>query len=280
MTGNADESVFWSGPAGAQWIEHEAEQDHFLSAVATAIIERADLSPDDRVLDIGCGTGAVSLLAAPLVGPGGHILAIDIAAPFVARVKTRARDLPQISALHADAQTANWPPPAFDVAVSRFGVMFFADPAAAFANIAQALRPGGSMVFAAWGRTEDNPYWQVSRDVIDRMLGPRPRPAPNAPGPMGLADADWTLDRLKAAGLTDIAVETTELRLLHEGGAEGAADLSLRIGPAVRPMAEADATPEMLSEYKAQATRAFQPFETGGQARIPATIHIYTARRD
>lgn len=280
MTGNAEESVFWSGPAGAKWIEHEAEQDHFLSAVATAVIDRANLSPEDRVLDIGCGTGAVSLLAAPLVGRNGYVLATDIAAPFVTRVKTRARDLPQISALEADAQTATWPTPAFDVALSRFGVMFFADPAAAFANIAQALRPGGRMVFAAWGRTEDNPYWHVPRDQIDRILGPRPRPAPNAPGPMGLADADWALERLNAAGLADVAVETTELPLLHEGGAAGAADLSLRIGPAVRPMAEAEATPEMLADYKAQVARAFQPYETDGQARIPAIIHIYTARRD
>ncbi len=279
MTGNADEGVFWSGPAGAKWIEHEAEQDHFLSTVASAVVERAKLRAEDRVLDIGCGTGAVSLLAASLVGPKGHVLATDIAAPFVARVKDRAGDVPQVQTMLADAQTATWPDPPFDIALSRFGVMFFSDRAAAFANIARALRPGGRVVFAAWGRTEDNPYWQVPRDQIDRMLGPRPRPAPNASGPMGLADRDWALDHLNAAGLADVAVETMEVPLLHDGGAAGAADLSLRIGPAVRPMAEADATPDMLADYKTAVTRAFQPYETDGQARIPATIHIYTARR-
>ena len=279
MTGNADEGKFWSGPAGGKWIEHEAEQDHFLSVVASEVIERARLASEERVLDIGCGTGAVSLLSAPLVGPTGHVLATDIAAPFLARVTDRARDIPHVTTMLADAQTATWPDPRFDIALSRFGVMFFSDPVAAFANIARALRPHGRMVLAAWGRTEDNPYWQIPRDQIDRMLGPRPRPAPNAPGPMGLADRDWAVEQLKAAGLANVAVETIEVPLLHEDGAAGAADLSHRIGPAVRPLAEAEATANTLSEYKSEVTRAFLPYETDGQARIPGTIHIYTAVR-
>lgn len=279
MTDNEDEGAFWSGPAGAKWIEHEEEQDHFLSAVADAVIDAAGLAPGDNVLDVGCGTGAVTLLAATAVGEDGHVLATDIAQPFVARVADRTRDLPQVRAHLADAQTADWPIKTFDHALSRFGVMFFADPEQAFANIARALNPGGQMAFAAWGAAEDNPYWHIPRDLIDRMLGPGPRPAPNAPGPMGLADAEWSLARMRAAGLVDVSAETRQVPLLHEDGAAGAADLSLRIGPAVRPMADVKASPEMITEYKAAATRAFAPYETNGQARIPATFHIYTARR-
>lgn len=278
MTDNSDEETFWSGPAGATWIKHEAEQDHFLSGVAQAVIDLAGPVPGDRVLDIGCGTGAVSMLAAEAVGPTGHVLATDIAAPFVTRVEKRARVHSHVSALQADAQTASWPTDRFDLAVSRFGVMFFADPAAAFANIAKALRPEGRIVFAAWGRTEDNPYWRVPRELVDRLVVPRPRPLPNTPGPMGLADAGWAMDRMKAAGLSDVAVETREISLLHEEGAAGAADLSLRIGPAVRPMAEVEATPELIQNYKDEATRAFEPYEIDGQARIPATVHLFTAR--
>ena len=96
---------------------------------------------------------------------------------------------------------------------------------------------------------------------------------------MGLADADWAVDCLRAAGLADVAVETREVPLLHSGGAAGAADLSLRIGPAVRPMAEVEAAPEMIAAYKDRVTSAFEPFEFDGTARIPATIHFFTARR-
>ncbi len=279
MTDNTDEKTFWSGPAGATWIEHEAEQDYFLSAVADAVIALAAPERGNRVLDIGCGTGALSMLAADAVEPTGHVLASDIAAPFVARVEDRSAGVPQVSAMLADAQTATWPEEPFDMAVSRFGVMFFADPAAAFANIAKALRPGGRFAFAAWGRTEDNPYWSVPRDLVDQLIGPRPRPLPNTPGPMGLADAEWAMDQMRQAGLADVTVETRQVPLLHKAGAAGAADLSLRIGPAARPMKEVEATPEMIRDYKAEAARAFQPYETEGEARIPASIHFYTARR-
>lgn len=279
MIENSDEGVFWSGPAGAKWIEHESEQDHFLSGVAAAVIDAAGLAPDQRVLDIGCGTGAVSLLSASAVGANGHVLATDIAPPFIARVKERARHLPQVSAKVADAQSADWPEMPFDVALSRFGVMFFGDPSAAFANIARALQPGGRMVFAAWGRTSDNPYWHIPRTLVDQMIAPQPQPAANAPGPMGLADADWAVGQLRAGGLVDVSAETREIPLLHEGGADGAADLSLRIGPAVRPLAQAEASDDQIATLKAEIKRAFEPFEVKGLARIPATIHLFTARR-
>ena len=279
MTDNSDEGAFWSGPAGAKWIEHEAEQDHFLSGIAAAVVREAGLSRGQRVLDIGCGTGAVSLLAATAVGSEGHVLATDIAPPFVDRVKQRAKHLAHVSADVGDAQTATWPEPLFDAALSRFGVMFFSDPSAAFANIARALRPGGRMVFAAWGHVKDNPYWREPRRLVDELIAPQKPGVPNAPGPMGLADADWTVERMRAAGLDEVAVETRDIPLLHEGGAAGAADLSLRIGPAVRPLAEVEATEDQIAAFKAEVTRAFQPYESNGLARIPSTVHLYTARR-
>lgn len=279
MTGNADEGAFWSGPAGAKWIEHEAEQDRFLSAVADAVLDVTGLQSGERVLDIGCGTGAVTLQAAEAVGPDGHVLATDIAPPFVARVAARAAGLSQVATRLGDAQIADWPMPGFDAAISRFGVMFFSDPVAAFANIASGLRPGGRFAFAAWGPAEDNPYWHLPRQVIARRIGPQPRPEPNAPGPMGLADAEWASGVLRSAGLAEVAVETREIALLHEGGAEGAADLSLRIGPAVRPLKEIEATAEQVAAVKAEIAEAFAPYETAAQAQIPATIHLYTARR-
>lgn len=279
MSANTDEQAFWSGEAGAKWIVHEVEQDHFLSAVASAVVARAALTPGERVLDIGCGTGALSLLAAEAVGERGAVVASDIAAPFIARVNDRAAGLSQVRTLHGDAQTATRPDAPFDAAVSRFGVMFFGTPAVAFANIARALRPGGRFVFAAWAGADDNPYWSIPRDLIDRLLSPMPRPEPHAPGPMGLADADWAVAQLRAGGFEGVAVETREIPLLHDAGAAGAAGLALRIGPAARALADAEAGPEMVARFQSEIKAAFAPYESAGVARVLARIHLYTGHR-
>lgn len=273
---NKTEADFWSGPPGLKWITFAEEQNSFLRAIADAVIEAAGPAPGDRVLDVGCGSGAATLLAADAVGPEGRVLAADIARPFIDYVTERTAHLPQVGTFLGDAQDAEWPETGFDIALSRFGVMFFSDPAAAFTNIAGALKPGGRIVFAAWGRTEDNPYWQIPRDLIDRRLGPRSRPEPNTPGPMGLADADWTLDQFRAAGLS-AEVHTRTLPLLHDEGARGAADLMLKIGPAARALAEVNASEDQIAGFMAEAATLFSRYETDGQARIPATIHFYTA---
>ena len=278
-TANADQAEFWSGPAGLKWIADEAAQDYTLSVVAAEVLKSAAPQPGERVLDIGCGTGAVTLLAAEAVGTGGGVLATDIAAPFLARVADRAAGFPQVGTFLGDAQEADWPEDGFDVAVSRFGVMFFSDPAAAFANIARALKPGGRIVFAAWGRTEDNPYWYVPRDVCDGMFGPQPRPAPNAPGPMGLADRDWAKAKMRAGGLAEVACETRDIPLLHPGGAAGASRLALKIGPGARALADVGADEAQVEAFRAGVERAFLPYEADGELRLPSSVHLFTARR-
>lgn len=274
------EANFWSGPAGAKWIEHEAEQDRFLSEVAAVVVEKAKLQRGERVLDIGCGTGALSLLSAKAVGAEGHVLATDIAPPFVERTGLRLAYVPQVATLLGDAQTAKWPSADFDVAVSRFGVMFFSDPPAAFANIAAAMRPGGRLAFAAWSTTSENPYWQIARDLVDETYGLQEAPPPNSPGPMGLADAEWAVTQLRAAGLDEVAVETQQVSLLHDDGAAGVASLGLRIGAAARAMIVANASDEDVQTFRAKSERAYRPFEAeDGVARVPATIHLFTARK-
>lgn len=277
MSGANDASAeYWSGQSGLKWITHVEEQDRLLSAVAEALVARAAPATGSRVLDVGCGAGAVTKLMAEAVGSEGRVLATDIARPFVQYVAAEAGDLRQVGTFLGDAQTADWPETGFDLAVSRFGVMFFADPAAAFANISRALKPGGRMIFAAWDSVEANPYWRILAEAIDRQLGPRERPGPRKPGPMGFADADWTLAEFEKAGLT-AKVETAELPLLHDGGAEGAAKLMLRIGRAGNALAEAGASDRDIAAFLAEVTERLSPYVTDGQARIPASIHFYTA---
>ena len=138
--GNTTQRDFWSGPSGKSWIAHEARQDALLESVADLVIDRALLQTGERVLDIGCGTGAVSEKAARALGPSGSVLASDISKPLLDRAAHRLADFPYASTLLGDAASVTWPEPPFDVALSRFGVMFFDDPSAAFVHIAGALR--------------------------------------------------------------------------------------------------------------------------------------------
>ena len=274
---NTGEQNFWSGPSGQSWVAHEAAQDEVLSEVLGALMDRVGLSAGDRAIDIGCGTGALSVAAAEVVGETGRVLATDIASPMLDRAKERLRDFPQAGTLLADAESAEWPETGFDAAISRFGVMFFGDPPQAFANIARALKPGGRMVFAAWGPAAKNPYWRDPPRIARERVGFPPRVPPNTPGPMGMADKDWSLDQLRAAGLSDIACEEVHVGLPLKGTPEDAANQTLVIGPAARVINMFDTTKDDFAAIKDGIAQELEQYRDGDTVRIPALLHLYTA---
>lgn len=276
---NSAERDFWSGPSGLSWITHEEEQDTFLHEVAALVLREAAPDPGDSILDIGCGTGALSILAAEAVGPNGRVLATDISEPLLQRTSERGAHMPQLAAHLGDAQTTNWPETGFDFAVSRFGVMFFADPPAAFANIARALKPGGRMVFATWAPAADNPYWTIPPRRAGERLGFPPRTEPDTPGPMGLSTLSLALDRLRAAGLSDVEGRAVSVPLRHPDGIKAAADLSVRVGAARRVINHFGGTKADEDAIRAAIDADYAPFaEPDGSAAVPATINLLTAR--
>lgn len=275
---NSDEQAYWSGPSGQTWITHEIKQDRLLSEALTAILQRADLQPGEGVVDIGCGTGALSIAAAYAVGPTGRGLATDISQPMLDRAAERLKDASHVSTLLADAEVEAWSETGLDAALSRFGVMFFADPPRAFANIARALRPGGRMVFATWASVHRNPYWRDPARIASARLGDLPKGEPNTPGPMGLANIQWSLAQLRAADLVDVACEEVAIELPIDGSPEDAADLALVIGPAARVIRLFEASSGDVLAIRADIARDMEQYQDGGSIRIPALLNLYTAR--
>ncbi len=273
---NAGEAEYWS-TQGLSWIENEVAQDIMLAPATEFLLEASGFAPGMRVLDIGCGTGAHALAVAGRVAPG-EVLALDVSEPFLDRVRERAEaaGLP-VSTLHGDAQTADLPG-GFDIATSRFGVMFFDDPAAAFANIATALKPGGRMVFAAWAPVEVNPWWRVPGRIAAEHLGTPPPTPPNAPGPMGLANMAFATDQLEKAGLDDISVTPRQIVLGHVGGAAGMAALAEKVGPVSRALRLFDATEAQRAAVLEAVKTALAAYEADGEFRLPATLNIIEAR--
>lgn len=279
-TPNASERDFWSGPIGQSWVTSQEEMDIQLAEVAALVMRHANPQPGQRVMDIGAGAGALSLLAAQAVGETGHVLTTDISEPLLTHAAHRGRDLPQMQTFLGDAQTADWPDTDFDAAISRFGVMFFANPAKAFANIARALKPGGRIIFAAWAPASENPFWHIPGNHAAAHLGQPPKIEPNQPGPMGLADITLAQTHLSNAGLADVQGRVETVHLRHNGGASSFANLCCRIGAAKRAINHFDATSEAQSAIEKDIAQEFAQFERpDGTCAIPAAINLLTATK-
>lgn len=279
-TPNAAERDFWSGPSGQSWVTSQEEMDRQLAEVADLVMRHANPESGQRVLDVGSGAGALSLLAAEAVGPGGHVLATDISKPLLDCAAERGRAVNHMSTLLADAEAADWPDTNFDAAISRFGVMFFANPANAFANIARALKPGGRIIFAAWAPAQDNPFWHIPSKHAVNHLGQPPKVEPNQPGPMGLADITLAQNHLSNAGLADVQGQVEAVHLRHNGGASSFANLCCRIGAARRAINHFNASSEAQTAIENDIASDFEQFELpDGTCAIPAAINLLTATK-
>ena len=199
---NADQVAYWNGPAGQRWADRQAAQDVLLKPVADLVIDRAKLKPGERVIDVGCGSGATTIAFAREVAPSGHVLGVDISGPMLERARQSApKDLP-IDFVLADATVYPFEPASFDVLASRFGVMFFADPALSFANMRKALRPSGRLAFACWREPRENPFFMAPLQAAYKHVPKLPQQGPEDPGPFAFASEARVRRILDAAGFT------------------------------------------------------------------------------
>lgn len=276
---NTAQAEYWASSAGYQWITREALLDAMMAPVLARVLHHADLQPGESVLDIGCGTGVSCLAAAQLVGPAGRVTGLDIAAQLLDRARSRAADaeLANIRFILADAQTHGFAPASVNAAISRFGVMFFEDPSAAFANIANALKPGGRLVFAAWGPAAQVPFFSIPVAAAIARFG-KPAPTdPNAPGPLAFQDPDRVTKLMADAGLKSVRCITETVHLTPSGTLAEVAAFTTRIGPAARILAEFSATEADAKALEGDLKTALSGFETDQGMRIPAGIHFYCA---
>lgn len=214
---NADMVRLWNSEASSSWSTRPERYDEMLAPLGRRVLEAAALGAGDRVLDVGCGAGQLSSQAADLVGPTGSVLGVDIATDLLAVAAQRAAGLPQVAFAQADAQDHVFDEAAFDVVLSRFGVMFFADPVAAFANLLRATRPGGRLAFVAWQPAVVNEWVTLPLTAAVPHTGFPDLPPPGAPGPFSLGDADLLRRVVTDAGWEDLQVEDVQTELSFGG---------------------------------------------------------------
>jgi SAM-dependent methyltransferase len=257
---NAAQIAYWNSEAGPRWVAMQERMDAMLAPLMQAVLDRAQPAAGEAVLDIGCGCGATLLELAGRVGTNGSVTGIDISAPMLDRARERVRDngLQNVSLTLADAATHEFEPEAFDLAFSRFGVMFFDDPGSAFANIRSALAATGRLAFVCWAPPRDNPWLTVPLTAAQPHLPPQPQSDPLAPGPFAFADPDRIRGILTSAGYSaiNIARHGTSMRISDPGQAEQAAHFAVESGPVGRAMAGADpgaraaAVQAILAEFR------------------------------
>ena len=277
---NERERAYWNAGTGERWVRHQAALDQSFGEITRLLLDRAAPAPGERVLDIGCGSGETTLLAARRVGPADSATGIDISELLLALARRRAADagLANVRHVAADAESHAFEPHAADLAMSRFGVMFFNGPVAAFANLRRALRRAGRLAFVCWGPLEANPWFGRPLEIGVRHLGePEPLP-PRAPGPLAFGEPEYVRGILAAAGFGDIEIREEHPVLAGLTSAEEEATLAMALGPTSRLIALRKPDQATLAAIAAEIAAAFRPSLTGAGIRTPCTVYVATAR--
>jgi SAM-dependent methyltransferase len=274
---NADQITYWNATVADTWIALHQRLDTQIGPIGEKALDRLAPQAGETALDVGCGCGHTTRELARRVGPSGAVTAVDISKPMLAVASGEAAGagLKNISFVEADAQVYPFAPGAFDAVFSRFGVMFFADPVAAFANVRRALKPGsGRLAFVCWRKLAENQWMQVPVAAGMQYLPPQPRPDPDAPGPYAFADPERVKRILTQAGFADIETAPHDAKI-NLGLLDSAIEQAMRIGPLGRLLNE---HPEAVDPVVETLRQTFSEFNSDTGVTMDAAVWIVSAR--
>jgi ubiquinone/menaquinone biosynthesis C-methylase UbiE len=275
--GDADQTAYWNGPGGRRWTERSDAPEAIFAPIAELLYARARLAPGERVIDVGCGGGATTLAIAAQVGAAGGVIGVDVSALMIARALERAGATSAAKFVLADAGSHDFSPGWANMLFSRFGVMFFADPVASFANLRKGLARGGRVVFACWREARRNPWQTIALKAACKHVPRLPDVGPEDPGPFSFADEARVRRILSEAGFETIALTPVDLELdVAAGqGLEAALATLQQIGAASRAL---EGQPEALrAAAVAEIRAALAPHRRGLSVPLGAAIWIVEA---
>lgn len=239
---NDTQIAYWNEAGGTRWSSRAELTERVFAPLTAGLLARAAAGPGDRVVDIGCGCGGTSFAFARAVGPAGNVRGVDVSRPMLAVARDRAQreGVRNVSFVEADASTHPFEPE-FTLATSQFGVMFFADPGVAFANIRHAL-DGGRLTFMCWRPLRENAWQTVPSEAVDGLLPPSKPADPLGPGPFALADPERVRTLLTDAGFREIEIVPHDAELTFGPDPREAASVAAGFGAVTRRLT--DATPQ------------------------------------
>jgi len=271
---NSAQIDYWNGETGIRWGALSDALDGMMAPFADIIMERAAIKPGETVLDIGCGAGSLSIRAAKTAK---RVTGMDISEPLLKVARRRMAGIDNVDFILGDAAIEQLQDRA-DVVLSRFGVMFFADPAKAFANIAKNTRPGGRMVFACWQEVSENMWARAPLEAAMPFFKSMPEPPePGAPGPFAFSDPARLLTILEDAGWQDVTIEDWRTDIIMPGDtAEQSADFMFQMGPLSRIIKEQDL--DMGPIREALIERFERDADQDGNVALQSAVWLVGAR--
>jgi len=270
----AEQAEYWNGPGGKMWLGAYDRIQRGIAGFSDVVVAAARAQPGEHVLDVGCGTGGTTAELAKAVGERGHVLGVDISEPLIGAA--RAQHLANATFEVGDAATYSFGANVFDLVFSRFGVMFFADPVAAFRNIRRAMKPAGRLVFLCWRTPAENPWAAVPMRAAQPFLPPMERPGPEDPGQYSFGDRHRVERILTEAGFANLSIEPID-QMLNQG--RDVPDVLERIGD-FGPLARAfkDVPPEQVAKAKAAIGEALKPHATPDGVKLAGACWLVRAR--
>lgn len=269
MSDNAEQAEFWNGRMGDAWVGVEANIDKMLAPLTEPAISRLSPAVGQRIIDIGCGCGSTSITIAD---QGAEVWGIDISDKMIRQANSKNSNV-----TFSVADAASLPFEAtYDAVFSRFGIMFFSDPEAAFKNLKSALKPSGRLVFLCWQAPVNNPWMaMVAQALQPYQPDDLPTPDPAAPGPFSLADPDRIKTLFTAAGFTDIGIESIEREIYLGKDTDEAIEFQQHVGPlsALLAITEASKHDELIGVVR----DLFKPLVGSKGIRLPAAVWLVDA---
>ncbi|HET7541028.1 MAG TPA: class I SAM-dependent methyltransferase [Polyangiaceae bacterium] len=272
---NDEQAALWNGVSGQSWVEAQGVLDRMFMPFESLLVELSANASPERVLDVGCGTGSTTLAIQKKLGAQCQCLGIDISDPMLVRARARAQEAGSpASFLRADAEQYAFEPGSFDLIVSRFGVMFFADSVRAFTNLKLAARPGARLCVIAWRSAAENPFMTAAERAVASMLPSLPAREPGAPGQFRFADSSLVQGILEQSAWSNIDIRALDLECTFPE--QELLLYATRVGPLGRVLPTLDEPGR--ARILAAARPAFEPYVQGATVRFRAACWKITAR--
>ncbi len=272
---NDDQARFWNEDGGRRWVEHIDQLERMLNELNGTLLAALALKPGEKVLDVGCGGGRTTLACREAVGEAGSVLGVDVSAVILDVARARGAGLGGLDFMTADAASHDFGKGGFDVITSRFGVMFFPDPGAAFANLRSAAGDNARLCFLCWRSLPENPWMGAPAAAAFTVIPAPEKPAPGTPGPFAFADTERVRGILESAGFGDVSFEAVDLTI-NLGTVDEALEWLTNMGPAATPLAEASPTDRIAAQ--AAMRELLSAHDSADGVSFPGAVWLVRAR--